>query len=184
MEDLHNHSLWSDGSDSIKKLDKHKKRWRFSRFAVSDHYHMIDNYDKYIESLAKYSITKAVEIYAPHIVKNIVDIDWCNSKLDFVIIEDFPMNIEIEQIIEHFNIPIIAAHPDPIIIPKIVGLGIAYEINLSHGIPDKKVLQQLVDNKIKVTVGSDIHDLSQFNISLLRHVNKIADAMNNNMAAI
>ncbi len=180
MQDWHSHSNFSDGDDSIAELVENAFRYKITEFAVSDHYHMIKDFEQYHEELSRYPISKSVEIYAPHIIQGKVDVEWCNKKLDFVIIEELH-RVPTDRTIEKINIPIIVAHPDPSIIPKIAGMNIYYEINLSQGIPDKKVLQQLIDNKIKVTVGSDIHSLIEFNMNLLNYANNIANTINNSI---
>jgi hypothetical protein len=183
MQDWHNHSNFSDGENTIAELVENASTFEIKQFAISDHYHMIKDFEQYYAELGKYSISKSVEIYAPHIIQDKVDIEWVNKKLDFVILEELH-RVPIDKAIEKISIPIIVAHPDPIIISQIAGKRIAYEINLSQGIPDNKVLQQLIDNKIKVTVGSDIHSLLEFNINLLRYANNLANAVNNGHVVI
>ncbi|MFZ5985866.1 MAG: PHP domain-containing protein [Bacillota bacterium] len=179
MQDWHNHSIFSDGENTIAQLVENAQKWGLDQFAVSDHYHMIKDLEEYHSELSRHPISKSVEIYAPHIVQNKVDINWCNRKLDFVIIEEISNSISIEDIVSKFTVPIIVAHPNPRIIPRLIGFDISYEFNMSIPLPNRRTMYELVKNKMKVRVGSDIHDIdSEFSILLLKQANDVAVAIN------
>lgn len=179
MQDWHNHSIFSDGENTIAQLVENAQRWSIDQFAISDHYHVIKDLEEYHRELNKYKISKSIEIYAPHIIQGKVDINWCNKRLDFVIVEEINNSLSIIDIVQKFTVPVIVAHPNPRIISRLKGIDISYELNVSIPLPNRRAMYELVQNNIKVTVGSDTHDIeSEFSILLLKRANDVAAAIN------
>jgi len=178
MQDLHNHTIYSDGDNTIAEIYDNAKKYGVDQIGISDHYHKIKDFDAYLQELSNYNVRKSVEIKAAHVVQKRVDIEWCNKNLDYVILEDFFDPARIPTVAGNFAVPVIIAHPLPDIINYIAGMDIMYEINLAVPLPERQPLEELVKNKIKVTVGSDIHNLLYYNPHLVKMANDLMIAIN------
>lgn len=178
MQDLHNHTIWSDGDNTVAEIYDNAVKHGVDQIGISDHYHEINDYDGYLEELKKYPVKRSVEIMAAHVIQKRVDIEWCNKNLDYVILEDFFYPMHIPAVVGNFIVPVIIAHPRPQVISYMTGIDIMYEINLAVPLPSRQTLKELTKNRIKVSVGSDIHNLMDFKPQLLEMANRLAAALN------
>lgn len=178
MQDLHNHTVWSDGDNTIAEIFDNATKHGVDQIGISDHYHEIKDFDGYLKELNSYNVKKSVEIKAAHVIQKRVDIEWCNKNLDYVILEDFFNPMHIPAVTGNFLVPVIIAHPLPKVINYMSGMDIMYEINLAIPLPTRQTLKELTKNKIKVTVGSDIHNLLDYKPQLVEMSNRLALAIN------
>lgn len=178
MQDLHNHTVWSDGDNTVAEIYNNAMKHGVDEIGISDHYHKIKDYNGYLEELSRYPIKKSVEIMATYVIQKRVDVEWCNKNLDYVILEDFFDPMHIPAVAGNFIVPVIIAHPSPKVISCMVGMDIMYEINLAIPLPSRQTLKELTKNKIKVTVGSDIHNLCDYKPQLVELANKLAIVIN------
>lgn len=178
MQDLHNHTVWSDGDNTVAEIYDNAVKHGVDQIGISDHYHVIKDYNGYLEELSRYPVKKSVEIMATHVIQKQVDITWCNKNLDYVILEDFFNPMHIPVVAGNFTVPIIIAHPGPKVISGMTGMDIMYEINLAIPLPLRHTLIELTKNKIKVSVGSDIHNLIDYKPELVEMANNLAITIN------
>ncbi len=174
MQDLHNHTIWSDGDNTVAEIFDNTTKHGVDQIGISDHYHEIKDFDGYLNELNNHNVKKSVEIMAAHVIQKRVDIDWCNKNLDYVILEDFFNPMHLPAVAGNFVVPVIIAHPLPKIINYMVGMDIMFEINLAIPLPTRQPLKELTKNQIKVTVGSDIHNLGDYKSQLVEMANRLA----------
>jgi len=190
LYDLHNHTIFSDGKDTVYDIARKYTR-RNIKVGIADHYHMIDNLEYYFDVLKQYQIFKSVEIRGIDILNNQVNYDFIN-RLDYVIIEYLEIINSTKKLSSINNIfdiislniqkPIILAHPlkynEEFLIRTCNEYNFVYELNLLQGQYDSETISTIKKHKVKTCVASDIHDLkNEFNFNLIKNVNMLSNTV-------
>lgn len=110
--DLHNHTLFSDGTNSIKQIIDNALNFKVDILGISDHIEKIKDYNYYINSLdvlikeykGRIRILKGVEIEAKTFIKLSKEDIFELNKLDYILIEDCEYRRSIDEFIDTCNL--------------------------------------------------------------------------------
>lgn len=224
--DLHNHTDWSDGANTIDELIQNSIKHNVKAIGITDHYNTHKcasvspkELNKYIKALSlakseykgKIKVLRGIEINCiPY--KNINEIQFdAINKLDYVLVEYLEYlkpSISLEDIFEFiskFEIKVGLAHTDLIKfasryndleegLRKILSLmkshNVFWELNTNSSgdsyydfivSPNEniKLLKNLIkEYNIEVSVGSDTHDILDYEFKRLEEANIILKEFN------
>jgi DNA polymerase (family 10)/histidinol-phosphatase (PHP family) len=103
--DLHNHTEFSDGVNTIDEIIKNAIKYKISILGISDHYESIDSLSKYLKKLKYYqreyhdriTILKGVEIDISTLINCAPEENLIFSAFDYILIENTEYLADIEM---------------------------------------------------------------------------------------
>lgn len=221
--DLHNHSLWSDGTNTIKEIVENAIKHNISAIGITDHlqadkylavkFTQINSYIKELIELKTYyknriKVLIGIEISIFECLKYVENIPFkALNGLDYVLIEclenlnpRIPVN-NIEAYLQKFTCRLGLAHTNLLklannhgglvnIMKFLSKNNIFWEINSNsmYEFFDDIIIQRnnnthflidlIRDHKINISVGSDTHDLNDYEFGRLYEANRVAKTLN------
>ena len=104
-KDIHNHTIYSDGDNTILDIIERATRSKFIQIGTSDHYEAIQEIERYVNEVLEYraehlgiDILVGVEIKAKTLLGlELKQIQILDSKLDYLLIEDIEYNSRVQD---------------------------------------------------------------------------------------
>lgn len=105
--DLHNHTIYSDGDNTIGDIIRRASEAGLSQVGISDHFELIDDMEKYIKEIVSYrdgcreiDLLIGVEIRVQTLLGlTAQQIQCLGSRLDYVLIENVEYSYKIEEVL-------------------------------------------------------------------------------------
>jgi len=204
ITDLHNHTTYSyDGTDSPEAIVKNALRYGLDAVGISDHqFSMPDRFEEYIREIyllkEKYAdrvnVLCGLEIGTrpkpdDFLASNSAVLDYCLfESLDSPKAMDFYEFLEWSKL---FKCPIGLAHTDVFALSERYGMdvlkvmrerNIFWELNLSGNynyyydfLTNQKKQKAVVESGVFVSIGTDTHNLVDFDIGKLRRITELCE---------
>lgn len=103
--DLHNHTVWSDGDNTISEVINRAVESGLSQIGMSDHFESIENIESYIKEIVSYRescqrihILVGIEIRVKTLLELAVEqIQYLGNRLDYLLIENIEYRYRIDE---------------------------------------------------------------------------------------
>ena len=107
FRDLHNHTTYSDGDNTIEDIIKRASKAGVSQVGISDHFELIENLEKYVKEIMSYrdecqqiDILVGIEIKVETLLGlTIQQIQFLGSALDYMLIEGIEYRDSIDEVL-------------------------------------------------------------------------------------
>lgn len=204
ITDLHNHTAYSyDGTDSPEDIIKNAVRYSLDAVGISDHqFSLGGRFEEYVREIYSLKEKYADEINVlcgleigtrpkpnDFLASNSEVLDYCMfESLDSLSAMDFYEFLEWSKL---FKCPIGFAHTDVFALSERYGLdvlklmkerNIFWELNLSGNynyyydfLTNQKKQKAVLDSGVFVSIGTDTHNLADFDIEKLRRITAFCD---------
>lgn len=112
--DLHNHTVWSDGENTVKQILDRAFQEGFCQVGISDHYEGISDIEKYLQEITSYKgkykdldVLVGVEIKVGTLLAlNGKQVQWMGLRLDYLLIENLEYMHYVDEVLNKLE-PII-----------------------------------------------------------------------------